>query len=190
MATHSGNIGVKQGLDVIVDAAALNRADESTMFLCVGNGAECERTKRRAADLGLGNVRFLPLLDELDFRGLMAASGICLVTQRHSVSEIAFPWKNSDLSCSGTPCCCFGKSRVRGCADDARIGRGKGCSGRRSGGAFVDASAYDEAICAKPERMRENMHARDGRRRGFWESWNEAWRQPAGPAMRSLAWKG
>jgi colanic acid biosynthesis glycosyl transferase WcaI len=103
LVTHSGNMGVKQGLDVIVDAAALGRADESVLFLCVGNGAECERIKRRAAELRLDNMRFLPLLDEADFRGLMAASGICLVTQQHSVSEVAFPSKIVTYLAAGRP---------------------------------------------------------------------------------------
>ena len=42
LVTHSGNMGVKQGLDVVLDAAALNRRDESTLFLFVGNGADCQ----------------------------------------------------------------------------------------------------------------------------------------------------
>jgi colanic acid biosynthesis glycosyl transferase WcaI len=103
LVTHSGNIGVKQGLDVILDAAALDRGDDSMLFLCVGNGADCERIKRRAAQLDLSNVRFLPLLDEKDFRGLMAASSICLVTQQHSVSEIAFPSKIVTYLAAGRP---------------------------------------------------------------------------------------
>ena len=103
LVTHSGNMGVKQGLDVIVDAAALGRADESLLFLCVGDGADCERIKRRVADLDLGNLRFLPLLDANDFRGLMSASGICLVTQQHSVAEIAFPSKIVTYFAAGRP---------------------------------------------------------------------------------------
>jgi colanic acid biosynthesis glycosyl transferase WcaI len=103
LVTHSGNMGVKQGLDVILDAAALNRADDSMLFLCVGNGSDCDRIKRRAAELDLGNVRFLPLLDAKDFRGLMAASNVCLVTQQHSVSEIAFPSKIVTYLAAGRP---------------------------------------------------------------------------------------
>lgn len=103
LVVHSGNMGFKQGLDVIVDAAALSRADDSTMFLCVGDGAECERIKRRTADLNLGNLRILPLLDEEDFRGLLAASGICLVTQRQAVAEIVFPSKIVTYLAAGRP---------------------------------------------------------------------------------------
>lgn len=93
LVTYSGNMGVKQGLDVVLDAAALNRSDDSTLFLLVGGGADHDRLLRRAAVLKLSNVRFLPLLEEEEFRGLIAASGICLVTQQKSVSEVAFPSK-------------------------------------------------------------------------------------------------
>jgi colanic acid biosynthesis glycosyl transferase WcaI len=103
LVTHSGNMGVKQGLDVVLDAAALNRHDSSMLFLFVGDGADRERIQRRADELELDNVRFLPLLDEEDFRGLLAASGICLVTQQQSVSEVAFPSKIVTYLAAGRP---------------------------------------------------------------------------------------
>ncbi len=190
LVTHSGNIGVKQGLDVIVDAAALNRADESTMFLCVGNGAECERTKRRAADLGLGNVRFLPLLDELDFRGLMAASGICLVTQRHSVSEIAFPSKIVTYLAAGRPV-------VASVNPECEVAQMMRESGAGKVVAAEDPAALLDAICAlrrgdlrkAGENAREYACARWSSARVLGEL-ERSLATAAGPAMRSLAWKG
>ncbi len=103
LVTHSGNMGVKQGLNVVLDAAALNRGDSTMLFLFVGSGADCERVRRRATEMKLGNVRFLPLLGEKDFRGLLAASDICLVTQQQSVSEIAFPSKIVTYLAAGRP---------------------------------------------------------------------------------------
>ena len=103
LVTHSGNMGVKQGLDVVLDAAALNREDKSTLFLLVGDGADRERIQRRASEMNLSNVRFLPILREEDFRGLLAASGICLVIQQQSVSEIAFPSKIVTYLAAGRP---------------------------------------------------------------------------------------
>jgi colanic acid biosynthesis glycosyl transferase WcaI len=103
LVTHSGNMGVKQGLDVILDAAELNRGDDSMRFLLVGDGADCERIQRRAAQMDLQNVRFLPLLDEADYRGLLAASGVCLVTQQKAVKEIAFPSKIVTYLAAGRP---------------------------------------------------------------------------------------
>jgi colanic acid biosynthesis glycosyl transferase WcaI len=103
LVTHSGNMGVKQGLNVILDAAALNRDENSILFLIVGDGADCERIQRRAADMDLHNVRFLPLLHEDDFRGLLAASDVCLVTQQQAVSEIVFPSKIVTYLAAGRP---------------------------------------------------------------------------------------
>jgi glycosyltransferase involved in cell wall biosynthesis len=48
-------------------------------------------------------VRFLPLLEAKDFRGLLAASDICLLTQQKSVSEIAFPSKIVTYLAAGRP---------------------------------------------------------------------------------------
>ena len=38
LVVYSGNMGVKQGLDVVLDAASVNRADTSIVFLLVGGG--------------------------------------------------------------------------------------------------------------------------------------------------------
>jgi colanic acid biosynthesis glycosyl transferase WcaI len=103
IVTHSGNMGVKQGLDVIVDAAALNRHDDTIRFLLVGDGAVCGQIQRRVADLELQNVQFLPLLEAEDFKGLLAASDVCLLTQQKSVSEIAFPSKIVTYFAAGRP---------------------------------------------------------------------------------------
>ena len=138
LVTHSGNMGVKQGLDVIVDAAALNRADGSTLFLLVGGGAVRERIQNRVADLGLENVRLLPLLEEEDFRGLLAASDICLVTQQKSVSDIVFPSKIVTYLAAGRPVIASVSSGRRGGAGDSGVGSrqpgGTGRSGSASGG--------------------------------------------------------
>lgn len=103
LVTHSGNMGVKQGLDVVLEAAALNRGDSSMLFLLVGDGANRQRIQRRAAEMELRNVRFLPLLGQEDFRGLLAASGVCLIIQQQSVSEVAFPSKIVTYLAAGRP---------------------------------------------------------------------------------------
>lgn len=190
LVTHSGNMGVKQGLDVILDAAALGRGDESLLFLCVGNGADCERIKRRAAELDLGNVRFLPLLEEREFRGLLAASDVCLVTQQRSVSEIAFPSKVVTYLAAGRPIV----ASVNPECEVAQITRESGA------GKVVEAedpAALLQAICAlrrddlrkAGQNAREYAAARWSSARVLGEL-ERALTMAAGPAMRSLAWKG
>ena len=190
LVTHSGNMGVKQGLDVIVDAAALGRADDSLLFLCVGDGADCERIKRRAADLDLGNVRFLPLLDAEDFRGLMAASGICLVTQQQSVSEIAFPSKIVTYLAAGRPVI----ASVNPQCEVTRVMRE---SGAGTVVASEDPAALRDAIRAlrrgdlrkAGENAREYACARWSSARVLGEL-ERSLTAAQDPAMRSLAAKG
>jgi colanic acid biosynthesis glycosyl transferase WcaI len=94
---------VKQGLDVILDAATLNRNDESTVFLIVGDGSVRRRIQQRAKELGLGNLIFLSLLDSVEFRGFLKASDICLVTQQKTVSDMVFPSKTVTYLAAGCP---------------------------------------------------------------------------------------
>ena len=103
LVTHSGNLGVKQGLEVVLEAAALNREDESLVFVLVGNGSARDFIMQRAGQMQLNNVRFLPLLGEQEFRGLLGASDVCLVTQRKSVSDIVFPSKLVTYFAAGCP---------------------------------------------------------------------------------------
>ena len=103
IVSHSGNMGVKQGLGVILDVAALNRHDESTVFLIVGDGAVRNRIQERAKELELSNVRFLPLLESAEFRGFLRASDLCLVTQQRSVSDMVFPSKTVTYLAAGCP---------------------------------------------------------------------------------------
>jgi len=103
IVSHSGNMGVKQGLGVILDAATLSRSDESTVFLIVGDGAVRRKIQRRAKEIELGNLRFLPLLDSNEFRGFLNASDICLVTQQKAVSDMVFPSKTVTYLIAGCP---------------------------------------------------------------------------------------
>ena len=103
LVTYSGNIGIKQRLDVAMEAADLLRKEENLLFLIVGDGADCARVKKLAADKQLPNVRFLPLLDEEDFRGMLAATDACLVTQQKTSNETAFPSKIVSYYASGCP---------------------------------------------------------------------------------------
>ncbi|HEX8924605.1 MAG TPA: glycosyltransferase family 4 protein, partial [Terriglobales bacterium] len=101
VVTHSGNMGMKQGLEVILEAASLNRDDDSICFLLVGDGAARKRIEARAQELKLKNVRFMPVLDTAEYRGLLAASDVCLVTQQKTVSDIVFPSKTVSYLAAG-----------------------------------------------------------------------------------------
>jgi colanic acid biosynthesis glycosyl transferase WcaI len=148
LITHSGNMGVKQGLDVVLDAAKLSQFDESTMFLFVGDGADCERIRQRSASMNLPNVRFLPLLNEEEFRGLLAASDICLVTQQHAVSGIVFPSKIVTYLAAGRPIV----ASVNTDCEVARITR------ESRAGKVVEAENPEALLAAIHDLRSEDLH--------------------------------
>jgi len=93
LVVHAGNMGVKQGLDVILGAAELSRNDRGVRYLLVGDGSVREQLEQRAKSCHLSNLTFVPLLPDEQFLDMLAASDISLVTQQKSVADIVFPSK-------------------------------------------------------------------------------------------------
>ncbi len=101
LVVHAGNMGIKQGLEVILGAAERSREDREIRYLLVGDGSVRERLQQRAKSLGLENLMFVPLLPDDRFLEMLAASDISLVTQQKSVADIVFPSKVITLMSSG-----------------------------------------------------------------------------------------
>lgn len=98
---HAGNMGVKQALDVVLEAA--RRADETIQYVLVGDGAMRPALVARARAMGLSNVRFLPLLARDRFDRLVATADLCLVTQQRTVADVVFPSKVLTLLAAAKP---------------------------------------------------------------------------------------
>lgn len=103
LVIHSGNMGVKQGLEVILHAALQSRGDSGIAYLLVGDGVMRPQLEREAQTLGLHNLYFLPLQPKAMFLDMLAAADICLVTQQQSVADIVFPSKVVTLLSAGRP---------------------------------------------------------------------------------------
>ncbi len=103
IVSHSGNMGVKQGLEVILDAAAKSRERREIQYLFVGDGAMRPQLEAQARTRNLENVRFLPVLETHAFLEMLAATDIALITQQRIVSDIVFPSKTVTLLCAGCP---------------------------------------------------------------------------------------
>lgn len=95
---HSGNMGLKQGLDVLVGLARL--APDIRVVL-MGDGNQRDGLRERAA--GLPNVEFLPPADAGDFTDVLAAADVLAVTQRASVLDMSVPSKLTSYFVSGRP---------------------------------------------------------------------------------------
>jgi colanic acid biosynthesis glycosyl transferase WcaI len=100
---HFGNMGAKQGLEVVVEAARLSRDDPGILYLLVGDGAERPALESRVQALNLPNLRFLSLQPRARFLELLAQSDVCMVTQRRTVADVVFPSKMITILAAARP---------------------------------------------------------------------------------------
>jgi colanic acid biosynthesis glycosyl transferase WcaI len=103
IVSHCGNMGVKQGLEVILHAAEKSHERDDVLYLFVGDGAMRLQLEAEAQTRNLNNVRFLPLLRNDEFLEMLAATDIALITQQRVVSDIVFPSKTVTLLAAGCP---------------------------------------------------------------------------------------
>src|SRR5262245_6049826 len=94
---YSGNLGVKQGLDMLLDCAALMRADPSVVFLIVGDGAAKPQLLRRIEREGLANVQLRPLQPAELLSELLATANVAVIPQLPGVSDVVLPSKLSNI---------------------------------------------------------------------------------------------
>ena len=100
---YAGNMGEKQGLELILEAASLTRHNPALRYVLVGEGAARERLMDRARQLSLDLVTFLPLQSQDRFPLLLAAADIHLVVQRHKASDLVMPSKLGNILAAGGP---------------------------------------------------------------------------------------
>ena len=102
LAVHTGNMGMKQGLEVVVEAAALAATTAPDVdFILVGDGNQRGDLERRA--VGLSNIRFVDPLDADLYAHALAAADVLLVNERASVREMSLPSKLTSYFVAGRP---------------------------------------------------------------------------------------
>src|SRR5438270_133478 len=92
LAIYAGNLGVKQGLEILLETAALLR-DKPIRFLICGDGAQREALAARAAHMQLPNFSMLPLQVGRDYRTLLVDADVCFITQQAGAGNSFFPSK-------------------------------------------------------------------------------------------------
>jgi glycosyltransferase involved in cell wall biosynthesis len=99
---HAGNMGAKQALENVVDAARLADHDGSHIrFVLLGDGNQRHRLQQLAGDVI--KLDFLDSLDDASFQGAMAAADILLVNEKAGLSDMAVPSKLTSYFASGRP---------------------------------------------------------------------------------------
>ncbi|MCE7081312.1 glycosyltransferase family 4 protein [Streptomyces sp. ST2-7A] len=95
---HSGNMGLKQGLEVLVETA---RLAPDLLVVLMGDGNR--RAHLVGAAAGVPNLRILPPAGDAEFPDVLAAADALMVTQRASVLDMSVPSKLTSYFTAARP---------------------------------------------------------------------------------------
>ncbi|WP_395697068.1 WcaI family glycosyltransferase [Methylocella sp.] len=101
VALYAGNIGVKQALEVALDAARRLAGRTNVHFVVAGDGPEKARLMRDYGDLA--NVRFLPLQPEERLCELLNLADLHILPQSRGAADLVLPSKLGGMLASGKP---------------------------------------------------------------------------------------
>ena len=97
---YAGNMGEKQGLEIIIETAKKLEDVPNIHFVLCGNGAARERLVRAAH--GMKNIRFLPVQPLEKFNQLLNTADIHLLPQRCDTEDLVMPSKLTGIfACGG-----------------------------------------------------------------------------------------
>jgi colanic acid biosynthesis glycosyl transferase WcaI len=99
---HAGNMGLKQGLEQVVEAAQwAQRSQRAVRFVLVGDGSQ----RSALVDLAAGNdqIEILPFQPESDLPDILAAADVLLVSERETVIDMSLPSKLTTYFAAGRP---------------------------------------------------------------------------------------
>jgi colanic acid biosynthesis glycosyl transferase WcaI len=98
---YSGNLGVKQGLESILNVADELRNRKNLYFIIVGDGGAKERLMRKADEMKLKNVIFIPLQPLERLAATLAAADVHLVLQKKAAADLVMPSKLTNILAMG-----------------------------------------------------------------------------------------
>ncbi len=98
---YAGNIGKKQGLELVLDAAETFRDSQQVKFVVVGAGVNLQALQREARERRLDNVYFKPLVPLGRLPEMLVMADIHLVVQRKGVANAVLPSKLTSILSAG-----------------------------------------------------------------------------------------
>jgi colanic acid biosynthesis glycosyl transferase WcaI len=96
---YSGNMGAKQGIEILADAAAALSAREDIVFVLCGNGATKADLQKRCE--GLTNCRFISLQPVERLNELLNLADVHVLPQRGGAADLVMPSKLTGMFASG-----------------------------------------------------------------------------------------
>ena len=100
---YIGNMGLAQGMDILLDLAESLRGRQDIGFLFVGRGSEYQRLVSESASRGLGNVLFHDEIDSTEIPGLLAQCDVGLLSLHPAHKTHNIPGKFVSYTHYGLP---------------------------------------------------------------------------------------
>jgi colanic acid biosynthesis glycosyl transferase WcaI len=139
---HSGSMGYKQALENVIEAAALAKGEPRYKFVLMGDGNRRDALVKLARRLRLTNVEFRELAAAADYRAVLEAADVLLISQRATVRDMSLPGKLTNYLSAGVPV-------VAAVASDSASAHELG----RSGGAVVVPPENPHALMSAIEKI-------------------------------------
>ena len=98
---YHGNLGRKQGLEILIQAAARLQAHPEILFLICGEGAARSELEQKA--MGMKNIRFIDLQPRDKLNCLVNLADVHVLPQRAGVADLVMPSKLTTMLASGKP---------------------------------------------------------------------------------------
>ncbi len=100
---YSGNIGLTQGLDKIIEVADYFKGKSQVKFILVGDGAEKGRLQNLIQEKKLTNIELLPYQPKEELKYSLSAPDIHLITMQEGLAGIMVPSKIYGILACGKP---------------------------------------------------------------------------------------
>jgi putative colanic acid biosynthesis glycosyltransferase WcaI len=99
---HTGNMGLKQDLANVIEAARLSEEHQPKFrFVLVGDGSQRAALERLAS--AVPSVTLLPAVPERDYPTVLAAADVLLVNERPTVKDMSLASKITSYLATGRP---------------------------------------------------------------------------------------
>jgi colanic acid biosynthesis glycosyl transferase WcaI len=98
---YSGNLGEKQGVEMLIDAASQFKTMPNILFVIAGEGASKLKLIEYASSKHIENILFLPLQPYAKLTSFLAIADIHLVIQKKSAADLVLPSKFMSILSAG-----------------------------------------------------------------------------------------
>lgn len=100
---YAGNIGVMQGVNLLVNTACLMKDDPDVRFHIIGDGVYCERLKTAARENELTNIDFWPMQTPDKAPLIYQAASVNVIPLVKNIYKTALPSKTATCLACGKP---------------------------------------------------------------------------------------